>query len=181
MRAQVRFVAEGSTFAPSGLEEVRVPAQGVARVPLDGPLAEAGDVLGIEVRATGPVVAALRAVAEGDLALSAPGQPLAVPTSLVVPTGPKRLLLAGADSTGAVSYVARSASGAELAADRVEVAPDRGTTIELPERAALVEITQHGATVVAAVLATTDTAATVLPFTAPQRELLVPDVRPGLP
>ncbi len=181
VRAQVRFVTDDSVFAPDGLEEVRVPAQGVARVALAGLLTGAGDVLGLGVEASGPVTATLRSVADGDLALTVPGSPLEDPTALVVPAGEKRLLLAGADSTGAVSYVARSADGEKLAGDRVEIAPDRGLSIKLPRGAVLVELTQHGTTVVGAVLAAAAGSSTVLPLSTPQRELLVPDVRPGLP
>jgi hypothetical protein len=89
-------------------------------------------------------------------------------------------LLAGADAAGGATVTSYSARGKQLDQQEVEVAPDAGADLALPDDAALVTVTPHGTSVRAAVLLTGTGTAVV-----PLRELvltgLVPDVRPGVP
>ena len=68
-RPRCKFVSEDSVFAPEGIDEIRVPPQGVARVSLTDALqsAIADGVVGLEVTSTQPVTATLRTFADGDL------------------------------------------------------------------------------------------------------------------
>lgn len=182
VRARLRVLDERSVFAPEGLEDVRVPPQGVARVELGatlGPLVADGAV-GLVLDATGPVTATLRSFVDGDLAHAVPGDEVASSTVAVVPAGRKRLVLAGATSTGVVEVVARDASGEELAAKRVEVSPDRGFAVGLPARAVHLTVTPQRTPVVGAVVAGSGGAG-VVRLRELVRSSLVPAVRPGLP
>ena len=136
---------------------------------------------GLLVEATGPVTATLRQVVGGDLSLLARGaRPSADATAVVVPPGPKRLLLADPDAVGVATVTAYAADGKQLVQQRVELAPDTGADVALPDEAALVTLTPERTSVRAAVLLSGTGTAVV-----PLRELvltgLVPDVRPGLP
>lgn len=182
VRATLRVLDERSVFAPEGLEDVRVPPQSVARVQLGatlGPLVADG-ALGLVVDATGPVTATLRSFVGGDLAHAVPTTGVESTTVAAVPPGRKRLVLTGATSTGVVEVVARDASGAQLAAKRVEVSPDRGFAVGLPARAVHLTVTPQRTPVVAAVVAATGGAG-VVRLHELVRSSLVPDVRPGLP
>ncbi|MDN4162271.1 DUF5719 family protein [Nocardioides abyssi] len=182
VRAGVRVLDERSVFAPEGLEDVRVPPQSVARVELGatlGPLVADG-ALGVVVDATGPVTATLRSFVGGDLAHAVPTAGFEDATVAVVPPGRKRLVVAGATSTGVVEVVARDASGTELATKRVEVSPDRGVAVGLPARAVHLTVTPQRTPVVASVVAATGGSG-VVRLRELVRSSLVPHVRPGLP
>ncbi|WP_193604543.1 DUF5719 family protein [Nocardioides dongkuii] len=182
VRAELRVVTADSVFAPSGLQEVRVAPGSTRRVLLSDPLltATADGAYGLEVRATAPVTATLRTVADGDLSHAVPTDPVTRRTVAVVPTGTKRLLLAGFDAVGLVDVVARDAAGRRVAREQVETTPGAGAVVELPRTAVLVEVVPDRTAVRGAVLTTGDGAAVVR-----LRELvrsgLVPGVRPGLP
>ncbi|GGO77818.1 DUF5719 family protein [Nocardioides deserti] len=182
VRATLRVLDERSVFAPEGIEDVRVPPQSVARVQLGATLGAlvADGALGLVVDATGPVTATLRSFVGGDLAHAVPTAGVETATVAAVPPGRKRLVLAGATSTGVVEVVARDASGAELAAKRVEVSPNRGFAVGLPARAVHLTVTPQRTPVVASVVAATGGAG-VVRLHELVRSSLVPDVRPGLP
>ena len=97
---------------------------------------------------------------------------------MVVPAGPKHLLLAGADAAGGATVTSYAARGKQLDQQEVELGPDAGADLALPDDAVLVTVTPQGTSVRAAVLLTGTGTAVV-----PLRELvltsLVPDVRPG--
>lgn len=182
VRASVRVVDERSVFAAEGIGDIRVAPQSVERVELGrglAPLVDAG-ALGLVVSASGPVTATLRSFVGGDLAHAVPATAFSSSTTALLPAGRKRLVLAGAGSTGAVEVVARAASGRELVSRRVEVTPDRGFAVGLPARAVHLTVTPERTSVVGAVLASSDGTGVVR-----LRELvrsgLVPDVGPGLP
>ncbi len=99
---------------------------------------------------------------------------------MIVPTGDKQLLVAGAVRAGAVSVVSRDADGEVVAEDRLEVAAGRGGVLELPDEAVLVRVSTNGTAVDGTVLATGDGAA-VFRLRPLQRSGLIADVRPGLP
>jgi hypothetical protein len=139
----------------------------------------AADALGLLVESSAPVTATARLFLDGDLNHLGPAEPVDE-TSLVVPPGEKRLVLGGATRAGAVRAVARDASGEVVSDERVEVAPDRGAALDLPEDAVLLTLTINGTTIGGSVVASGDGSA-VLRLRALERSGLIADVRPGLP
>lgn len=182
VRAKLRFVSEDSVFAPEGVEEIRVPPQGVVRVSLAEslPRAIADGVVGLEVTATGPVTTTLRTFAGGDLSHATAGPAIRGAASAIVPSGAKRVVLAGAAGVGAATVVARSASGEELDRSRVDLQPGRATVVQVPAQAALVSVLPERTSVHAAVAVSGGGGAAVVPLVEPVVSGLVPDVRPGL-
>ena len=181
VRATVRFVSEESVFAPEGINEVRVPPQGVARLALSAALQSAIDkgVVGVEVTSEQPLTATLRTFAGGDLSHAVAGPQIRSGASVIVPAGAKKVLLAGAQAVGAATVVARSATGEELAHTRADLRPGRGTVVTVPPRATLVTVVPEGTTVSGAVIVS-GAGAAVVPLTDSLMSGLVPDVRPGL-
>ena len=182
VRAEIRVVAPDAVFAPAGVEPVRVAPGATEAVPLDDVLAQAAEdgATGLLVESTGPVTAGLRQVVAGDLSLLGAAPSLEGAAAAVVPPGVKRLLLGGAGAAGAATVTAYAGNGRALAEQRVELAPDRGADVALPDQTELVVVTPEGTSVRAALLLTGTGAAVV-----PLRELvlteLLPDVRPGVP
>ncbi len=194
VRADVRVVTEDSVFAPKGLPEIRIAPQSVQRIAVSsvlGPAISEG-ATGLVVTATGPVTATLRSFVEGDLSHAVAGQALDGPATALLPEGGKgvgkTVELAGATRTGAVTVVARSASGQELDSTHVDVTPDHGVSVKLPAGTVLVTVTPERTTLSGAVLVSAAgtgkgkaRGAAVVPLTQPAVNGLVPDVRPGLP
>ena len=181
-RASVKFVSEKSVYAPEGVDEVRVPPQGVARVSLSTALqsAIADGVVGAEVNSSAPVTATLRTFADGDLSHTVGGPPMRSGTSVIVPSGPKQVVLAGAQAVGAVTVVSRSATGEELDSTRADLQPGRGTVVTVPPNATLVSVVPERTSVTGSVIVS-GAGAAVVPLVDPLVSGLVPDVRPGLP
>ena len=181
-RATIRIVSEESVFAPEGGQEIIVPPTGVKRLKLSGPVLEAvlDGALGLAISSTSPLTATLRTVAGGDLSHTVGGAPLVEGAAAVVPEGTKRLVLAGADTVGVATVVARGVSGQRLARTRVELQPGRGTALDLPRGAVLVSVTVRGAVATASVVVT-GRGAVVVPLVEQVRNGLVPAVRAGLP
>ncbi|MBB6629003.1 hypothetical protein H5V45_16880 [Nocardioides sp. KIGAM211] len=182
VRATLKVITAKSTFAPEGVDELRIRPGAVERLPVTGPLADAlaKDALGLQVTTTAPVTATLRSFVGGDLALAVAPAPVEDETRVIVPEGDKQVLVSGATSTGAVTVVARSASGEELARTRAEVRPGQGVAVDVPAKAVLVELVPERTPVVAAVLVRGN-GATVVPFRPLVLNGLVPEVGPGLP
>jgi len=182
VRATVKVVTATSVFAPAGVEPIPVAPDSTASVSLDDVLRQAVKKggIGLLVESTGPVTATLRQVARGDLSLLTPLPAVDATTAAVVPAGPKRLLLAGPDAVGVATVTAYATNGKELSAQRIELAPNAGADVALPDETAFVVLTPERTTVRAAVLLEGTGTAVV-----PLRELvltgLVPAVRPGLP
>ena len=181
VRATVKFISEDSVFAPEGIGEVRVPPQGVARLALSAALqsAIAKGVIGVEVTSEQPLTATLRTFADGDLSHAVAGPQIRSGASVIVPTGAKKVLLAGARAVGAATVVARSATGEELARTRADLRPGRGTVVTVPPGATLVSVVPENTTVSGAVIVS-GAGAAVVPLTESLTSGLVPDVRPGL-
>ena len=181
VRAQVKFVSEDSVFAPEGLDEIRVPPQGVARVSLTDALqsAIADGAVGLEITSSQPVTATLRTFADGDLSHAVGAPPIRHGASAIVPSGAKRVVLAGARGVGAVTVVSRSATGEELDRTRADLRPGRGAVVTLPPRATLVTVVPENTSVTGSVIVSGQGAA-VVPLVDPVVSGLVPDVRPGL-
>ncbi len=182
VRATVKVITPTAVFAPSGVDPVRVAPDSTETVSLDDVVQQAAKdgATGLLVESTGPVTATMRQVVSEDLSLLTPAPPVGSTTAVVVPAGPKRLLLGGPDAVGVATVTAYAANGKQLGTQRVELAPDTGADVELPDDTALIVLTPERTTVRAAVLVQGTGTAVV-----PLRELvltgLVPDVRPGLP
>lgn len=182
VRATVRIVSTSSVFAPEGLDEVRLAPESVTKISLTGPVTAAlpDGASGVEVQSSAPVTATLRSLSGGDLSHAVAGTPVHAGSTVLVPEGAKQVLLAGADRAGAVTVVARSATGDQLVRTRAEVAPGRGTVVKLPARATLVTVLPERTGVTGAVQVSGNGTA-VVPLTELVLSGLVPDVRPGLP
>jgi hypothetical protein len=180
-RASIKVVTEDAVFTAVGTEDEVLAPQSVTRVSVSSLLRgkNAADALGLLVESSAPVTASARFYVDGDLAHAAPPEPVDE-TALLVPTGGKQLLLAGASRAGSVEVVSTDADGEVVAEERLEVDAGRGGVLELPDDAVLVRVSTNGTTVEGAVLAGGDGAANyrLRPL---QRSGLIADVRPGLP
>ncbi len=182
-RVDVRVVSPESTFVPEGLGEINVPPQSVRSISLDAVLApevRAG-ALGIYVESTLPVVAGLQSFVGVDLAVAAIAPVLETTGAAIIPTGPHQLQLAGAVRPGVATVVSRAAGGRELTSERVEIGPDRGVVVDLPDAAAYVAVELERTPAVASVLLASPQGAAVLPLTPVVASALVPAVSPTLP
>jgi hypothetical protein len=183
VRAELQVVAPTATFAPAGVEPVRVPPGGTATVSLDDVLADATaqGATGLLVTSTGPLSAGLRQLVGGDLALAAATPTLGATSAAVLPAGQSRLLLAGPDAVGVATVSSYAAGGRQLDRQRVELAPGAGVDLALPEGAALVTVTTERTGVHGSVLTTGAGGATVVALREPVLTSRVPAVRPGVP
>lgn len=180
-RVDVQVVTTRSEFAPAGLDEVRVAPGSVEVVDvgdaLGGRVAEGAT--GLLVESSRPVTAGLRSVVDGDLSHAVTGARIEERAAAVVPAGPKRLHLAGADSVGVAVVLARGADGGRLERQRVEVGPGSGAVVDLPAEARLVDVRLDRTGAVAAVEAA-DGGLAVLPLSELVLTGQVPDVVPAL-
>jgi uncharacterized protein DUF5719 len=182
VRATIEVVTATSVLPPEGVEPIRIAPDGTQSVSLDDVVKRAvkRGAIGLLVESNGPLTATLRQVVGDDLSLLSPLPAIDSTTAAVLPAGTKRLLLGGADAVGVATVTAYAATGAELATQRVELTPEGGADVALPDEAAFVVVTPERSTVRASVLVQGTGTAVV-----PLRELvltgLVPDVRPGPP
>jgi hypothetical protein len=181
-RVNLRVLTADSAFTPAGLAEVRVPPGGVRIVTLTSLLRRevADGALGLEVVGSAPVTATLRSVVEGDLSHATPVVASAEPMTVLVPEGAGSVLLADAESVGVATVTAWTADGEELEEQRLELKPGQGGVVELPEGAAVVQVTPERTSVHAVAMVTGAGGAAVLPFRTRVSSALDPDVRPGL-
>ncbi|HET9422030.1 MAG TPA: DUF5719 family protein [Nocardioides sp.] len=180
-RASIKVVTEDAVFTAVGTEDAVLAPQSVTRVSVSSLLRgrNADDALGLLVESTAPVTASARFYVDGDLAHAVPPEPVDE-TALLVPTGTKQLLVAGADRAGAVTVVSTDSDGEVVAEDRLEVDAGRGGVLDLPDEAVLITVSTNNTAIDGAVLATGDGAA-VYRLRPLQRSGLIADVRPGLP
>ncbi|UDY22746.1 DUF5719 family protein [Nocardioides sp. Kera G14] len=154
--ATVKLVSADSTFSPDGLEPIDVPPHSVISTSLDTVVdgAIAKGALGLEVSATGPVTTSLRSVVSGDLSFLVPGGRVDDSTTVLLPAGPKRLVLAGADAVGVANVTGRNASGTVVVTERIALAPDRGASLDLPADVASLDVAPSRTSLEGAVLLT---------------------------
>lgn len=184
-RASVSVVTKDAVFAPDGLADVVLPPESVVVVPVAQVLSKAGKgddaAVGLQIESTVPATSSLSMFVKGDLATAVPADPLVGPGTAVLPGGAKRLVLGGAQGQGVVTVMVRDADGTSLSQERVEVAPGRADTLDLPDGARLVTVTSARTSVSAVVLVVADGGATVVRLREPTTTGLVPDIRVGLP
>lgn len=181
VRATVKVVTPSSTFTPTGVEDVRVAPDSTEAVSLDDVLAQAAKdgAVGLLVEANGPVTSTLRQVVDSDLSLLTPAPALDATSAVVVPTGAKRLLLAGASADTTVTISAYDVRGRQLDQRDGTVVAGGGMDVPLPDDAALVTLAPQGPVRAAVLLTGTGTA--VVPLRPLVLTGLVPGVRPGVP
>ncbi|GAB7004213.1 hypothetical protein JCM18899A_16850 [Nocardioides sp. AN3] len=179
--ADIRLITAGSVFAPAGVKPLTVPPHGVARVYLDDLMKadNAKDAIGLEVDADEPVTASLRSVVDGDLSVLTPGRRVFTATTAVLPPGRKQLVLAGADAVGVATVVARAADGRQLLEKRVSLQPDEGASLDLPDKAASVEVTPQRTALRGAMLVQDRGGSAVVRLRELVRSGAVPAVAPG--
>lgn len=183
-RVQVRILTTDSSFAPEGVEEVRVPPGSVRTVTLTSVVRAAvqDGAIGIEVTASAPVTSSLRTVVADDLSHAAPVLPSGEPTTVLVPQGTASVVLADAEGVGVATVSAWTADGKALEEQQVELKPGQGGVVDLPRGAALVRVTPRRTAVHSAVLVTgAGAGAAVVGFRELVTDALIPDVHPGLP
>ncbi len=136
VRATVRVVTADSTFAPADGSEIVVPPQSAREVPLAALLdgQAAAGMLGLQVRGTGPVLAGVRAVVDGDLTTVAPVTSYDEAAAVaIVPGGAQQLLLGAAERAGVVRITASAAGGRTIwDRRRVEISEGRAVAVDLP-------------------------------------------------
>ena len=145
-RATVTVVTPTSTFAPTGVDPVRVAPDSTESVSLEDVLAQAAKdgAIGVLVESNGPVTTSLRQFAGADLSLLTAAPAVDEATAVVLPAGPKHLLLAGADAAGNATVTSYTARGQQLDQQQVALGPDAGADVVLPDDAALVTVTPDG-------------------------------------
>ncbi len=179
-RASVQVVTKDSVFTPKGVKDLTVAPEAVTRVSLSEllPKSALADAVGLLVTSPAPVTTTVRSFVDGDLSHAVPGEPVTSSTVLA-PTGKKKIILSGASAAGTVTVVARGQDGKQMAKQRIDVVASRGYTFSLPPEATMVEVTTRGTSVVGSLLVTGDGAA-VVPLIELVTDGLVAQVRPGL-
>jgi hypothetical protein len=125
------------------------------------------------------VTASMRTVASGDLSHAVAATPLDDRAALTLPRGSARLVLAGADRAGVVTYTLRDQRGREVARERVAVGPGASARLKLTPGATQLDLVVQRTTVVAA-LEVGPPGLAVVPLVPLQLRGLVADVRPAL-
>lgn len=181
VRVTLRVVTKESEFTPSGLEELTVPPGGTTSVDLSRVLGSraARGAIGLRLDSSLPVTASMRTLASGDLSHAVAATPLDDRAALTLPRGSARLVLAGADRAGVVTYTLRDQRGREVARERVAVGPGASARLKLTPGATQLDLVVQRTTVVAAVEAGPPGLAVVPLVPLPLRGL-VADVRPAL-
>jgi hypothetical protein len=179
-RVQLQLVGARSTFTPTGLTEIRVPAGRVVVTDLTKALSSviANEDVALKLVSTTPVTAGLREVVAGDL-LHNPALPLVSgSTAAVLPgAGTKTVLVSAGATSGQVSV---SWLGLKKSPTIVRLTPGTTYAFEVPEGATGVVVSSKVDYVAIARIQSGD-GATVLPLRPLITDLLVPSVRPAWP
>lgn len=181
-RVTLKVITPTSTFAPSGVDTIRVAPDSTEAVSLGDVLAQetAQGAIGVEVTSSSPVTSTVRQVLGGDLSLIAPLPAVSATTGVVVPRGAKRVLLGDPSAIGVATVSSYAANGTELSTERVELKPGTGADVSVPDKAVLVTVAPERTSVRGSVLVT-GTGAAVVPLRQLVLTSLVPEVRPGTP
>ncbi len=179
-RVSLKLVTEESTFAPADLKQVQVRPGSLVNVHLDKILAREvrRGTVGVQVEASQPVTATLTSLVGGDLAVAQNAPATGDSASVLLPSGDRTVLLAGATTTGLATLTFRGADGDAQGEEQVEVTPGRAFAVEVPRRAVVATLVVARTTLSAAVLVEGE-GAVVLPFLSPAEVGLVPAVRPA--
>jgi hypothetical protein len=196
-RAQVRIVTGDTSFAPAGLDTVRVPAGATTSVSLTrvlaraaGPHAGRGEgAVGVEVTSDEPVTASLLSQVGADEAFTVSDPVIRDEAATLLPAAPATsgsaaarvgaTLYVSADSAGAVAVTAYDASGRQLLGKRYGEQQGHTVAVPLPKGTAFLRVVPQRTEVRAAVVLSGD-GASVVPLHELLTRGLVPQIRPGL-
>lgn len=178
----LRLMGEESEFAPTGFDEIRVPAGSVRTVDLGDLLARKSSrgARGISLAASAPVLASVRSHVGGDLAHAVGATPVGARSAAVLPPTRKDLLLAAVDADAQVILTVRDAKGAEVDEQTFSLVAGTVLRTPVPRAGVLVDLVVTSGEAVAAVEVTDPARGRVVwPFVPLQVDALVPDVRPA--
>jgi hypothetical protein len=181
-RVELRVTGRRSTFAPSGLEPIEVPAGQVVVTDLTDQLAGAvdGDDTALELTSTVPVTGSLRQVVDADLVPLA-AVPLA--TGRTATTAPERgdrtlVLTTGPDKGGA--YEVRFVGATEDGDWRGRLKPGTTTVVEVPDGTVAV-LADGPAPYAGGVRSRSGSGSSFLPLRTLTYDRILPKVSPALP
>ncbi len=181
VRVALKLVSGESEFVPAGLEELTLSPASVSEVDLSGVLRgpTARGVQAIRLEATGPVTASLRTQTSTDLAFSVAGSTVSSATSVALPAGSKRLVVAAASAAGVLTLQAWDEDGGAVVKERrVELDPATAARVRLPD-AAVLALVRFERTSAVVSLEVSDRGLSVLPLSELETTSQVPDVRPA--
>ncbi|QIX25944.1 hypothetical protein ncot_04515 [Nocardioides sp. JQ2195] len=176
----IKVVGRDSTFAPSGVDEIKVPAGQSVTTELPASLVRllAQEDTALQLTSSVPVVGSLRAVVAGDLVHIPAVEPSSGDAAAAAPGGPGSVLVLTAGSAAGPVKVDFPGTDAEPVAVRLR--PGVTTTVPVPEKATAAVV--HGSTDYVGSLRTiTANGASLLPLRPLQLETLIPAVRPDWP
>ncbi len=181
-RVELRVVTEDASFAPEGLEDVRVRGGSIETVTLTSTVREqvAQGAIGLQVVSSEPVTSTLRSVVDGDLLHAQPVTPTDVATTALVPAGDAHVVLGRAGGAGLATVAAYDGEGERLQEKKVELTDGSGAVVDLPRGTTLVRVTPKRTEVAASVVVEGD-GATVVPMRALVRYGSSPTSGPGCP
>ena len=179
-RVKLQLVGARSTFTPTGLDEIRVPAGRVVVTDLTKALSSviAEEDVALRLESTAPVAAGLREIVAGDLvhhpavALTDGSTAAALPAA-----GTRSVVVSAGASSGQVTL---TWTGVKDAPAVVRMAPGTTQAFDVPKGATAVVVSSK-VEYVAAVRVLSSEGATVLPLRPLLTDLLVPSVRPAWP
>lgn len=179
-RVSLEIVGKNSTFAPSDVDEIRVPAGQSVTTELPASLVKqlAKEDTALKLTSTVPVVGSLRAVVAGDLVHVPAVQPAAGRSAAAVPGGPDSVVvLAAGPSAGRVKV---SFPGSDAKPTAVRLLP--GTTVSVPvPKGARAAVVRGKREYVGAVRTVNGKGASLLPLRPLLLDQLIPAVRPDWP
>ncbi len=147
----VEVLGSDSSFAPAGADTFEVNAESTVAVPLEGALA--GEVVGLRLTSTQPIMAGVRVRSGDDVAVVPASGPATGEARVPAIAGSEVVVSNGGVVPAPVTLTTRDAAGAEVDSTRVEVGAGRSTRLPVTgDRTATVELT--GGTVQAVVLVT---------------------------
>ena len=180
-RVTLQVVGAKSTFTPTALKEIRVPAGRVVETDLTRSLARAlaREDASLLVTSTVPVAAGMHSVVDGDLVHNVALSPTAGTSGAMVPArGDNTLLVSAAGgSSGAVSI---SFVGTAGKTRRIGVQAGTSRAVRIPAGTVAV-LVQSDVTLSAAVRTVRSSGASLLPLRPLVTEQLIPAVRPAWP
>ncbi|HJQ05916.1 MAG TPA: DUF5719 family protein [Nocardioides sp.] len=179
--ATIRVLNGESVFTPVGTKPVVVPPQSLVRVPLPNvvPTSAVNGMLGLVVQSDQPLLATSRGIVSSDLNVVGMSPTVTGPTAAIVPDGPSRLVIAGAQRTGVVNLTFRNAAGRVLAQKAVPVTAQAGVSVVLPSSAAVVTLDPRNTAVSASIVTTGRKGSSVVPVRDTVRTASVPAVLPN--
>ena len=180
-RVEVKVTGERSTFAPSGLEPIQVPAGQVVVTELTDQLLEAleGEDAALQLTSTVPVTGSMRAVVGADL-VHLPAVPAGSgqTVAMVPPSGERVLMLTTTTKGGA--FRVRFLSDGEPSTWRSRLKPGVTTPVPVPDETVAV-LVDGAAPYAGGVRTRTTRGAMFLPLRTPLFDQVLPEVTPALP